>query len=55
MKNDIYKNNNTIIQKLFFFGTFQYCFCNKCQSGDFGDYVINLSLEFELEINEKKK
>jgi len=53
MNNDIYKNNNTIIQKLFFFGVQQYCICNNCQSGDIGDYVINCVLEFELEINRK--
>ena len=54
MKNDIYKNNNTIIQKLFFFETLQYCLCNKCQIGDYPSYAINCVLEFELEINQKE-
>jgi len=53
MNNDLY-NNNTIIQKLFFFGTQQYCICNNCQIGDVGDYAINCVLEFELEINKRE-
>ena len=44
MKNDFCKKNNKIIQKLFFFGTFHYCFCNKCKSGDYPNFKINCVL-----------
>ena len=54
MKKEFYKNNNTIIQQLFFFETYQYCFCNKCESGDYGYYSINCILELESEINKKE-
>ena len=52
MKDEFYKNNNTIIQKLFFFETLQYCKCSKC--GDDYNYFINCVLELELE-KEKKE
>ena len=54
MKKEFYKNNNTIIQQLFFFETSQYCLCNKCESGDYGYYNINCVLELESEINKKE-
>ena len=54
MKNDFYRNNNTIIQKLFFFETKYYCTCDKCKSEDFTNYLINCSLEFKLEENKKE-
>ena len=55
MKKEFYENNNTMIQQLFFFETYQYCFCNKCQSEDYGYYSINCVLELESEINKKIK
>ena len=54
MIKEFYKNNNTIIQQLFFFETYQYCFCNKCRSGDYGYYSINCVLELDSEINKKE-
>ena len=54
MKRDFYENNNTIIQKLFFFETMNYCKCEKCEIGDYVSYRINCVLEFELEINKKE-
>ena len=54
MKNDFYKYNNTIIQKLFFFETNHDCYCKKCESGDYPYYRINCVLEFQLEINKKE-
>ena len=53
IKKEFYKNNNTMIQQLFFFETYQYYFCNKCETGDYGYYSINCVLEFELEKNKK--
>jgi len=51
MKKDFYINNNTIIQRLFFFETMYYCKCEKCGTGDYMSYRINCVLEFELEID----
>ena len=52
MKDEFYKNNNTIIQKLFFFETFHDCKCSKC--GDDTNYFINCVLELELEKDKKE-
>ena len=54
MKNEFYKKNNTMIQQLFFFEIFQYCFCSKCEGGDYGNYSINCVLELESEIYKKE-
>jgi len=54
MKNDFYKNNNTIIQQLFFFETKYFYNCEKCKSGDYPSYSINCALEFTIEDSNKE-
>ena len=54
MNNDFYKNNETIIQKLFFFETQYYCSCDKCKTGDSQNYFINCVLELESETSKNE-
>jgi len=54
MKNDFYKNNNTIIQQLFFFEIKNQYKCEKCKSGDIPSYSINCALEFTIEDSNKE-
>jgi len=49
MKNVFYINNNTIIQKLFFFEIEKYYLCETCKSRKYASYFINCVLEFKLE------
>jgi len=54
MKKEFYKNNKTIIQKLFFFETKHICYCGECECQDYPNYRINCALEFPLETNKKE-
>jgi len=54
MKNDFYKNNNTIIQQLFFFEIKNQYKCEKCKSEDYPSYSINCALEFTIENSNKE-